>query len=143
VFRGDSLFAMASLILLILGLVLRINSPMQSISINLSKHTAYALSLQTPCYGIAALFCLFAFLYSIGYIPFNKTITQWHFWLSVTSIALFILGFIGLGTLGQKVLIQGIPQKVVLLSFLTSLPIFLFGQAFFAIGLTRSLLKMR
>jgi hypothetical protein len=45
-----------------------------------------------PFYCIAALFCVFAFLYSIGYIPFNSTMARWHFWLSLVSVVICIAG---------------------------------------------------
>jgi len=45
------------------------------------------LRLQVPIYGVAALFGVFAFLNSIGYIiPLSPTMAKWHFWLSFVGV---------------------------------------------------------
>jgi hypothetical protein len=45
-----------------------------------------------PFYCIAALFGVFAFLHSIGYIPFTSAMTRWHFWLSFVSVLVCFSG---------------------------------------------------
>jgi hypothetical protein len=98
--RIDTLFALASLLLLAFGLFV---SRLKEFGISfVSGNVSYGFRPQFILYGIAGLFAIFACLNFAGYIPFNKTTIQWHFWLSVVSVALFIAGFIWLGFAGLR-----------------------------------------
>ena len=106
----------------------------------------YAFPFQTPCYGIAALFCLFACLNTIGYIPYDRITVQWHFWLSVGSVVLFIAWFVWLRAAAQHSVTApslGASGTILAVLFLSSVPIFLIAQAWFVIGLVRAILRMR
>ncbi len=85
--RVENLSAITSMALLIAGVLLPHFAPNSGWSMTW-RGTGYGFSYQMPCYGIASLFGVFAFLYSIGYIPFDKTVAQWHFWLSLGSVIL-------------------------------------------------------
>lgn len=143
--RVDHLFSIASIVALGFGLIAKYVMPERGFTITSPQHT-YFFSPRTPCYGIAALFALFAFLYSIGYIPFSRTMMQWHFWLSMSAVALFATGFAGLCILTRDTKLAPskleLPGTFVALSLLTSISIFLFAQVWFAVGLTRSFLRM-
>jgi hypothetical protein len=96
-------------------------------------------------YGVAALFGLFACLYSIRYIPFNQSFVQWHFWLSLGCVIWCIIGWVAFYVTVQK---EPLPQlgataQALISSFLATIPIFLATQVVFAFALVRALLKMR
>ena len=143
--RVENLFATASIAVLALGLLTTRIAPNQEISFWQGNGVAYGFSLRMPCYGIAALFCVFAFLNAIGYIPFDRSTVQWHFWVTLGSVLLLCAGFEGLRILGQRPVqppTLGIPGTLVAFSILTSIPIFLVAQAWFAVGLIRAILRM-
>jgi hypothetical protein len=104
----------------------------------------YGFSWQTPCYGLAALFSLFAFLYSIGYLPFDKTVARWHFWLSLGCVVLFVLGMVifYVTVRGGTTPKLGVAGTAFAVSVLASIPIFVVTQLFFAVALVRALMKM-
>jgi hypothetical protein len=77
--RVENLSAITSIALLIAGVLLPHFAPNSGWSMTW-RGTGYGFSYQMPCYGIASLFGVFAFLYSIGYVPFDKAVAQWHFW---------------------------------------------------------------
>jgi hypothetical protein len=87
--RIQNLFAVASLLFLSLGLLAsRIAST--GFTFQIGQRRGFGLSLEVPFYCIAALFGAFAFLYSIGYIPFNPMMARWHFG-SVLSESSYVL----------------------------------------------------
>jgi hypothetical protein len=90
VLRVQNLFAMTSLALLTGGIFASMVS--SGFAVIVGQRQAFGLRLQVPLFGIATLFSLFAFLYSIGYIPFSPTMAKWHFWLSLVGVALCITG---------------------------------------------------
>lgn len=147
--RTTNLFGVAAAMLLILGLFLgsggaiaRHNGMAQGMAIHWGR-TAYAISMQTPCNGVAALFCIFAFVYSIRYIPLSNATAQWHFWLSLAAVLLFAAGWTGFSILARGETTEGSSVTLVAVSLLGSVLIFLLAQAWFAVGLTRAVLKMR
>lgn len=147
--RTGHLFATASLMLLIFGLLLARyfrTSGYMSLHLPVSR-VAYAIPLSTPCYGIGALFALFAGLYTISYVPFAKGVSQWHFWLSFIGVSLFALGFGMLGVLGRREVLnhhsfQG-SLAVAAFGLILGPWFFVFGQLLFAIGLARAVLEIR
>jgi len=147
--RMNNLFAFAALALLLVGLAIgpggvitRHDATAESMAIHWGRVT-YATSMQVPCNGVAALFCIFAFVYSIGYIPLSSTTAHWHFWLSLAAVPLFAAGWTGFSILAKGTMYEGLPVTLVAVSLLGSILVFLFAQAWFAVGLTRALLKMR
>ena len=142
--RIDTLFAIASLLLLAFGLIV---TRLKFLGLSfISGSASYSFAPQFVLYGIAGLFAIFACLNSAGYIPFNKTTIQWHFWLSVVSVALLIAGFIWLRFAGLRSTTHtnlGFGDSIMAWSFIASVPIFLFAQTWFAVGLIRAILRMR
>jgi hypothetical protein len=108
--------------------------------------TTYGFPLQAFCNALALLFCFFAFLYSIGYIPFAPITTRWHLWLSLVDVALLIAGQTGLGVLasrGDAQLQNHASVALIGASLLGGLALFVVAQLWFAIGLIRALMQMR
>ena len=142
--RVASLFAIVGLLFAVLGLA---TTRQRSFDATITHGTtAYVISPQFFLYGIAALYCASACLDSIGYFPIDKTLAQWHFWLSTVAVALFIGGFLWLRSLGQHPAPTqnlGVEGTVMAISFLSSIPIFLIAQLWFAVELLRAILRMR
>ena len=109
------------------------------------SNTTYGFPLQTFCNAFALLFCLFAFIYSLGYIPFDLTTTRWHLGLNLAGVALLIAGQTGLGVLASRgtQLREGTPVTLISLSLIVGLGLFLIAQLWFAVGLARALMRMR
>jgi hypothetical protein len=105
--------------------------------------TSFGFSWQTPLYGTAALFSTFACLYSIPYIPFHKTVVQWHFWLSLGCVvwcsagAVIFYQTLKAGKDGPV----GAAGTALVWTFLASIPIFLATQLLFAVELVRALFE--
>ncbi len=106
----------------------------------------YGFSNQMPLYCIAALFAGFAFLYSIGYIPFSATMAQWHFWLSLVSVVVCVAGwgifswYAGKATPATQL---GAGGMLIAAAVAMSLLTFVSMQLWFAVDLARALFKMR
>jgi hypothetical protein len=91
--RTATIFAIAAAFLLVFGLMLQLFvSGHQFMSITLRK-TGYMIDYQVPCYATAALCALFACLYALHLPRVGNAAAQWHLWLTVGSLSLFILGF--------------------------------------------------
>jgi protein-S-isoprenylcysteine O-methyltransferase Ste14 len=93
---------------------------------------------------IAALFGVFAFLYSIGYIiPLSPTMSLWHFWLSFVGATLVIMGgaIFWFGARNAKE-----PWTVgvnsIVFSIAAGLLAFLSVQLWFAFDLARAVLRL-
>jgi hypothetical protein len=142
--RVASLFAIVGLLTVALGLF---TTRLKPFGVTITHgNSAYGFSVQFVLYGIAALFCVFTCLNSAGYIPFDKTSVQWHFWLSTFGVVLFIAGFAWLYSAGQRPESSpnlGIKGTIMAVSYLSSIPIFLIAQAWFAVASVRALLRMR
>jgi hypothetical protein len=114
------------------------------------QNRGYAFSVEMPFYCIAALFGIFAFLYSIGYIPLSATMARWHFWLSVVSVVVCIAGaatFSWYVEYAERARIVdtniGTGGTLVAVSFAAGLLTFVSMQLWFAVDLARALVKMR
>jgi len=97
-----------------------------------------------PFYGVAALFGVFAFLYSIGYIiPLSPTLAKWHFWLSFVGVALCIAGG-AIFWFGAEKAKEPWTVGVNLIAFsvIAGLLTFLPVQLWFAFDLARAVLRL-
>lgn len=149
--RTQTLFALTSVALLIAGLSMPFLAPTQGITVTYPRPApgqpyAVMYSPRVPCYGLAAFFAVFAFLYSLWNIPFSRALVHWHFWLTFGSVALAAVGFLVFAIVAEKNLASGPfgPFGIaVTLFFAASIPIFLAAQLWFVIDLIRALLRMR
>jgi hypothetical protein len=93
--RATNLFAAASVALLVSGLVLS-NFFEKAAKMSVwwpGSHTGYIIGCQVPCYGLAGLFAIFACFYAVGWIRLGEALADWHLWLSLSGVAMFVLGF--------------------------------------------------
>jgi len=91
--RPSESFALVAVILLVFSLIARFISP-SGLGISVSwRGAGYVLSPGSISVGLATLFCLFATVYSLWMLPFNKTATMWHFWLTTVGIGVFWWAF--------------------------------------------------
>jgi hypothetical protein len=103
------------------------------------------LRFQVTFYGVAALFGVFAFLYSIGYIlPLSPTMAKWHFWLSFVGVALCVAGgaIFRLGAENAKEP-WTLGVNSIALSVIGGLFMFLSVQVWFAFDLARAAFNLR
>ena len=93
--RTANLFAGASVALLVSGLVLSIFFEKATpLSVRWpGSHTGYIIGCQVPCYGLAGLFAIFGCFYAVGWIRLGEALAGWHLWLSLSGVAMFVLGF--------------------------------------------------
>jgi hypothetical protein len=147
--RVQNLFAVAAIGLLAFGLLASKFASQTGFAIHTGAHSrAYGFSNQMPLYCMAALFAGFAFLYSMGYIPFSSTMMRWHFWLSLVSVVLCVAGwaiFSWYAEYAERIAETKVGQGGTLLaaSFVAGLLTFPSMQLWFAIDLARAILKMR
>jgi len=91
--KASELFAISALILLVFALVARfISSSALGIAIPF-RGTPYVLPPSTICIALATALCLVATLYSLWMLPFNRTATLVHFWLTALGIGVFLVAF--------------------------------------------------
>ena len=91
--RTQNLFALTGIVLLALGLLTSQFAFASRFTFQVgAQNRGYAFSLEMPLYCIAALFAAYAFLYSVGCIPFSSAMPKWHFWLSLVSVVVCIAG---------------------------------------------------
>jgi surface polysaccharide O-acyltransferase-like enzyme len=142
--RVENLCVITSIVFLVTGILLKYVGPNFGWSLTWA-HTGYGFSWHMLCYAAAVLFTLFAFLYSIAYIPFDQRIAQWHFWLSIGCVVLFVLGIVifYMAVRGGATPKLGLAGTAFALAVLASLPIFAVTQLLFAVELVRALVKMR
>ena len=142
--RVENLCVITSIILLAAGISTPYLTPNTGWDVIVGK-TSFGLSWRMPLYGVAALFSLFACLYSVPYIPFDTHVVRWHFWLSLGCVIWCIIGQVVLYmTLRDETLQHlGVAGTALALSFLATIPIFLATQVLFAVALVRALIKMR
>jgi hypothetical protein len=93
--RLPMLFATAAIVALLLGLLTSRFDLSTGMTITLPKAT-YFVPNATLCYGIALFFCLFAFRYSVWFLPWSTQAGVWHFSLSALSVGLFLIASIGM-----------------------------------------------
>jgi hypothetical protein len=144
--RTPNLFACAAIGLLAFGLVASKLWPQTGFAIYTGAHSpVYGFSNEMPLYCIAALFAGFAFLYSIGYIPFSATMMKWHFWLSLLSLVVCVTdwGIFSWYVDRMTNTNQGAGGMLIAAALVASLLTFVSMQLWFAIDLARALFKLR
>jgi len=91
--RPSELFVISTVILLGFALFSRFISP-SALGISTTwRGTVYVFPPGSICTALATALCLFATIYSFWMLPFNRTATLWHFWLTSIGIAVFLLSF--------------------------------------------------
>ena len=91
--KASELFVISALILLVFAQVARFIAPS---SMGISIHwggTGYVLPPSAVCIALATASCFFATIYSLWMLPFNRTATLLHFWLTACGIGVFWLCF--------------------------------------------------
>lgn len=144
--RIRTLFAIVSAAWFLIGLLMPHFAPSQGVTITTPHATsAVFYSPQVPCYDLAALFAVFACLYSLGSIRFSRTLMHWHFWLTFGSVLLAAAGFLMFCIVAEKNPGHSLfgPLAITLTLFAASIPIFLGTQLWFAIDLVRALVTVR
>jgi hypothetical protein len=142
--RLENLSAITSIALLVGGILITHFAPNLAWSIHW-RGTGYGFSWQMLCNGLAVLFSVFACLYSVNYIPFDKALLQWHFWLSLCSVVFCAVEWTIFSILAER---NTLPSQLsvlgitVVLSFFLSVLVFVSAQLLFAVNVTRALLKM-
>jgi hypothetical protein len=111
-------------------------------------HAGTIARFDTPCYAIAVLFAAFACLYAVPSLRFDRSISQWHFWLSIAGLFASAGGFALLGAVGTRLVEQKIepsqaPLAITFAGLILGPTAFLAGQVFFAFGLTRAIGRLR
>ena len=146
--RAQNLFAFTTIGLLALGLLASQFGSQSHVTIGM-QNRGYAIGIEMPFYCIAAFFAAFAFLYSIGYIPFSSTMMRWHFWSSLVSVGVCIAGaaiFSWYVEYAERTRIVdtkiGTGGTLVAASFAAGLLTFVAMQLWFAVDLARALWKM-
>jgi hypothetical protein len=145
--KAQNLFAVAAIGLLALGLLASKFAQQTGLTITTRSRT-FMCSNDMPLYCIAAFFAAFAFLYSIGYIPFSPIMMRWHFWLSLVSVVLCVAGwaiFSWYSEHAERIADTKVGPGGMLLaaSFVAAVLTFVSMQLWFAIDLARAILKMR
>jgi hypothetical protein len=142
--RTPNLFACAAIGLLTFGLVASKLWSQTGFAIHTGAR-GYLFSNQMPLYCMAALFTCFAFLYSIGFIPFSATMMRWHFWLSLVTVVVCVAGWAIFSWYADRMTNTQLgPGGILLVSaFLAALLTFVSMQLWFAIDLARALFKLR
>jgi hypothetical protein len=140
--RVENLFAATALAYLALGLY---TGSYSAFTVLVAQRQVPGLRLQVPFYCFAALFGMFAFLYSIGYIiPFSPLMAKWHFWLSFVGAGLCIAGgaVFWFGAENAKdPWTWGV--NTIVFSVAGGLLMFLSVQLWFAFDLARAVLNLR
>ena len=145
--RTQNLFAFAAIGLLALGPLA--SKLWSETGFTVGTHDrGYVFSNEMPLYCLAALFAGFAFLYSIGYIPFSPTMMRWHFWLSLVGVFLCVAGWTTFSwyVANEERIANtrvGAGGMLVAAAFLAGLLTFVSMQLWFAIDLARALFKIR
>jgi hypothetical protein len=114
-------------------------SPNQFISIS-ARQTGYIFSVEQVCLFMAALFAIFAAIYSLWLIPMNHVAALWHFWLSAGGTVLFWVGFFAFA----RAVESGHSMAArVLAAYLFGFMLLLAGQGVFVANLLVSLIRGR
>jgi hypothetical protein len=91
--KASELFVISALILLVFALVARFVSA-SALGISVTwRGAGYVLSPSSICIALATALCFFGTIYSLWMLPFNRTATLWHFWLTAFGIGVFWLSF--------------------------------------------------
>jgi hypothetical protein len=130
--RAVNLFAAASATLLILGLILsNFFETRELMSVSWPRsHAGYIIGCHVPCYGLAGLFAVFAFLHALKWIRVSGTIVDWHLWLTLLGVAIFGIGFALFAQVSAASPVHK-PSQVALLTVAAGLIV---GPAIFVVG---------
>lgn len=91
--KASELFVISALTLLVFALLPRFISH-AGLGISISwRGTGYVLPPSTISIAFATALCFFAMVYSLWMLPFNRTATLFHFWLTAIGIGVFWLAF--------------------------------------------------
>ncbi len=144
------LFAIASAMFLVFGLFLA-NFMGTNLTMGLGWPGAtirHDVSFHAACYFIAAVFGVFACVYAIRRIPFNKKLSKWHFWLSTAGTMLYAFGYAFLVTWARDIAGRGQIQAsqgavgVALIGLVLGPLCFVSGQILFVIGFVQAVPKI-
>lgn len=91
--KASELFEISALILLVMALVARFISHSDFAVTITWRGTGYVIPPSTICIALATVLCFFATVYSLWMLPFNRTATLFHFWLTAVGIGVFWLAF--------------------------------------------------
>jgi len=95
--KVSEMFVIDALILLGFALVARFVNP-SPLGMSISwRGTGYVLPPSTISIAVATAFLLLCD-YSLWMLPFNRTATQWHFWLTSIGVGVFWLSFYRAGS---------------------------------------------
>jgi hypothetical protein len=96
--KESEMFVIDALVLLGFALVARFINP-TGLGISITwRGTGYVLPPSTISIALATALCFFATIYSLWMLPFSRTATQWHFWLTSIGIGVFWLSLYRAGS---------------------------------------------
>ncbi len=92
---------MAAIVLLMFGLAFPMISGLSNVSLSLysTRDFSYVVSPRVILFAVAALFGVFACVYSLPLVRLNRSAATWHFGLSAIAIVLFGIGLIAIAML--------------------------------------------
>ena len=133
--RPPDLFVISALLLLVFALSARSISPSV---LGITTHwrvTLYVFPPSSICIALATMLCFFATIYSLWMLPFNRTLSLWHFWLTSVGITVF-LSALYLST-------ENLPgSRTALWTVLVSPAVVLLVQVLFVWNFIQAILKM-
>ena len=142
--RTKWVFPVTAVVLVTVGFVARLSPAVTIWSAPSNNGCGYNLRPEAPIFGIAALCCILAALYSLGHIPFSETLARWHPWLSVVGLAMLGLGIGGLVLLlGRRASGLGVTGALAIASLVGGIAVFTVAQTWFLVELFRAVAKMR
>jgi hypothetical protein len=142
--RTEWVFPAAAVVLLAVGLVARLSPPVTIWSAQSNSGYGYNLRPEAPIFGIAALCCILAALYSLGHIPFSEALARWHPWLTVVGLVMLGLGMGALLLLlGGRASGLGVAGALAIASVVGGIGVFVVAQTWFLAELFRAVAKMR
>ena len=133
--RPPDLFVISALLLLVFALSARSISPSVSGIMTSWRGTLYVFPPSSICIALATMLCFFATIYSLWMLPFNQTLSLWHFWLTSVGIVVFLSAFY-LST-------ANLPgSRTALWTFLVSPAVVLLVQVLFVWNFIQAILRM-
>jgi hypothetical protein len=144
--RPSELFATCAIALLLAGLALPRFTVFYRVFVDVSIHdTYYALFAKTPLFGLAALFGVFAFVYSIWILRISQSAAIWHFWLSIIGVVLFFSEFVVFAVSSPPTSASSLSRLQTAAMFGTFLAcvVFLAGQLVFVTNLVLALTRAK
>jgi hypothetical protein len=142
--RTEWVFPVTAVVLLAVGLAARLSPAVTMWTAQSNNAYGHNLRPEAPIFGIAALCCIVAALYSLGHIPFSETLATWHPWLSVAGLAMLGLGIGGLLLLlAGRASGLGVTGAFAIASLVGGIVMFIVAQTWFLVELFRAIAKMR